>query len=49
MYNASLKYKWDNKNVRDYEKNKAREEERAKWREEKLKMVIKLKAKKHVD
>ena len=34
MYNASLKYKWDNKNVRDYEKNKAREEERAKWREQ---------------
>jgi predicted transposase/invertase (TIGR01784 family) len=26
MYNASLKYKWDNKNVRDYEVSKGREE-----------------------
>lgn len=42
MYNASLKYKWDNKNVRDYERNKAREEGK---REEILKMVFKLKAK----
>jgi predicted transposase/invertase (TIGR01784 family) len=42
MYNASLKHKWDNKNVRDYERNKAREEGK---REEILKMVFKLKAK----
>ncbi|MOA39800.1 PD-(D/E)XK nuclease family transposase [compost metagenome] len=50
MYNASLKYKWDNKNVRDYEVNKGREEgkaegreeERAKAREEKLEMAIEM-------
>ena len=28
MYDASLKYKWDNKNVRDYEVSKGREEGR---------------------
>jgi flagellar biosynthesis/type III secretory pathway protein FliH len=26
MYNASLKYKWDNKNVRDYAAEQGREE-----------------------
>lgn len=34
MYNASLKYKWDNKNVRDYEVSKGREEGRAEGLEE---------------
>lgn len=34
MYNTSLKYKWDNKNVRDYEVNKGREEGRSEGREE---------------
>lgn len=50
MYNASLKYKWDNKNVRDYEVSKGREEgreegrkeERTKADEEKREMAIKL-------
>lgn len=30
MYNTSLKYKWDNKNVRDYAEEKGREEGLAK-------------------
>ena len=34
MYDASLKYKWDNKNVRDYEVSKGREEGREQGREE---------------
>ncbi|MNL38009.1 hypothetical protein D3C87_1601880 [compost metagenome] len=42
MYNTSLKYKWDNKNVRDYEVSKGREEERAKADEEKREIAIKL-------
>ncbi|WP_370583062.1 PD-(D/E)XK nuclease family transposase [Pedobacter sp. MC2016-24] len=36
MYDASLKYKWDNKNVRDYEVSKGREEGREQGREEGL-------------
>jgi len=35
MYDSSLKYKWDNKNVLDYAINEAREEERMKAFEEK--------------
>ncbi|MNY54349.1 hypothetical protein D3C86_1902090 [compost metagenome] len=42
MYNASLKYKWDNKNVRDYEVSKSREEGENK---KALEIAIKLKAK----
>ncbi|WP_316810285.1 Rpn family recombination-promoting nuclease/putative transposase [Pedobacter heparinus] len=46
MYNASLKRKWDNKNVLDYAvktaDQRAREEERAKADEEKKEMAIKL-------
>ncbi|WP_370583061.1 PD-(D/E)XK nuclease family transposase [Pedobacter sp. MC2016-24] len=34
MYDASLKYKWDNKNVRDYEVSKGREEGREQGRAE---------------
>jgi len=34
MYDASLKYKWDNKNVRDYEVSKGREEGREEGREQ---------------
>nr|WP_228098723.1 Rpn family recombination-promoting nuclease/putative transposase [Pedobacter sp. MC2016-24] len=34
MYDASLKYKWDNKNVRDYEVSKGREEGLEQGREE---------------
>lgn len=46
MYNASLKYKWDNKNVRDYEVSKGREEGLkeglAKVEREKREMAIQL-------
>lgn len=50
MYNASLKYKWDNKNVRDYAAEKGREEGREKGLEEgkhqkAVETAIKLKAK----
>jgi predicted transposase YdaD len=34
MYDSSMKYKWDNKNVLDYAVNTALEEERMKVREE---------------
>ena len=53
MYNASLKYKWDNKNVRDYEIGQGREEGREEGRAEanikalaeKREMALKLKIK----
>ena len=53
MYTASLKRKWDNKNVMDYAiktavtkaDQKAREEERAKAEAEKKAMALKLKIK----
>lgn len=54
MYNASLKYKWDNQNVRDYAAEEGREkglkEGREEGREEgkyqkAVEMAIKLKAK----
>lgn len=53
MYNASLKYKWDNKNVRDYEIGQGREQGREEGRAEvhikalaeKREMAIKLKIK----
>ena len=34
MYDSSLKYKWDNKNVLDYAVKEAREEERKKAQED---------------
>jgi len=36
MYNASMKYKWDNQNVRDYAAKKGREEGLERGREEGL-------------
>jgi len=49
MYDASLKYKWDNKNVRDYEVSKGREEgreeERSKALEDKREIALELKRK----
>jgi predicted transposase/invertase (TIGR01784 family) len=43
MYDSSLKYKWDNKNVLDYAVQEAREEERIKAFEEKKAIVREMK------
>jgi hypothetical protein len=43
MYDSSLKYKWDNKNVLDYAVKEAREEERIKALEEKKAIVREMK------
>ena len=46
MYNASLKYKWDNKNVMDYAKAEAEAKGVAKGaRKKAVEMALKLKAK----